>query len=138
MARSVDLDKQQKYFYWLDLPENERKPRAKAALARQLKVTVQTFANWEKERAKNPPVENEEYSSVDFLQGRIKDMDIALLKSCVSGNAAAQRVLRQVLGQLIERPEQKAETGFDADELFRIRNEARRELEAEGFPIKGS
>lgn len=120
---------------WLKTPPGKRVPRSKAELCRKLGITsVGTLADWKKRFVDNhtKPSNGENYNSISYLLGRLQAADEALLASCLSGNAAAQKVLRQILGQMKDSPD-KGDDGYNADEIARIRNEARRELEkAEG------
>ena len=122
---------------WFHTPKGERIPRTMTELARKLGIKhVKTLHRMQSELGGNGG-EPEDYNSIAYLQGRIKDADVALLASCVKGSPGAQKVLRQILGQLAEGKE-KEPGDIDADELFNIRKQARRELETEGFTPQGN
>ena len=125
-------EKRQIIVEWAKTPPKERK-QSRRGLAQKLGVGIQFIEDVEQEISPS----DKGYDSVGFLKSQIRDADIALLESCLKGNAAAQKVLRQILGQLIDRPE-KEEGELTADELAKIRNEARKELEQEGYLPQGN
>lgn len=131
-----DPEIKEKYKIWLMTPPKQRKIKTKAAFGRRYDVTPQTLNIWEKEPEETPKAEGE-YDSINYLLQSLQSADEALLRSCLSGNAAAQKVLRQILGQLAEKDGGNGETGFSASDIARIDQQARRELKAEGYTVKG-
>jgi hypothetical protein len=78
------------------------------------------------------------YDSDKWLQKRTPEMDKALVTACEKGSPAALQLFYKLNKRLIEQSETKVKFSLDADELARIRSEARRELEAEGFLPQGN
>jgi len=128
----------EKYKIWLMTDPKKRKPRTKAAFGRQHDVTPQTLNRWENEKPEEPVGDEGEYNSINYLLNQLKEADGALVRSCLAGNATAQKVLRQILGQLSDKGDNGDGDGYSAEEIAGIRNQAKRELEAEGFTVEGS
>lgn len=132
-----DNETRQKAETWLKTSITIRSPRSKAAFCRKIGISAPTLKTWEEEFMKRGKLKPENggsidtngdgYDSIGYLLGQLQAADIALLKSCVSGNAAAQKVLRTLLGQLKDTPEQE-HGEISAEEHIRIREEAKRRV----------
>lgn len=90
---------------------------------------------WDKQKIQKKDLVKEElkedldYNSTEYIIKRLKAIDDALIDSATGGNAQSQKIIRQMLGQLVEKTVEVKVT-IDAAELAREEREAERELRA--------
>lgn len=117
----------QEFLAWLALPEKQRKPRSKSALARKLKVDISTLWRWE---------QGDGHIVIEGLSidEKIKIFDKMLFDLVQNPKTPSKdrELFAKRYGLLIDKSI-NITVDITADEYARIRNEARRELEAEGF-----
>lgn len=125
--------KKQVFYDWLSKSPSERDPFSQKDLAKKLGITESTLINWKKEKANARIMapEEKEYDSIAYLRGRSPEADKALITSCLSGNASSLKLLKQLLGDLVEKTE--VTLGLTADEIARRNLEAERQLREGGY-----
>jgi hypothetical protein len=122
---------------WLQTPYNRRDPKTKIGLCRKLHIGKDTLISWEKELGNG--------YNVDNVIDELADMDIDAFQRRVyertkdpSCPAKVLELQAKMFGLLVDKSETKVNIGFNAEDIARIRNEAKRELESEGFTVEGS
>ena len=71
---------------------------------------------------------SDNHNTHKYLVEHMWEIDKAIVESCKKGNAQAQRLAKQLSGELVEKIEQKVKFELSADEHFRIRQEAERRV----------
>lgn len=134
MNREEKLIMARVVYEWWDTPKPLREPASKAALARKLGITVPTITAWLKTRTdKHSNFE----SQSDEAKIKLFDQLLFQLASDPKSPAKYKELFARRYGLLLDKSEQKLNIGFDADEIARIRNKARRDLESSGIPHIG-
>lgn len=133
-VRFYKNEARKKFFDWLALPVEYRDPKTRVALAKKLGISVPTTYIWEKAQG-NGHVDIENLT----IEEKIKIFDKMLFDLIQNPKTPSKdRELFAKRYGLIMDKTLNIEVKVDADEYTRLRNEARRELEAEGFLDKGA
>lgn len=121
-------------FQWLVLPKEQRFPSTYVEKARELHVTTQTLINWEAKYFQEWKRQQKGNGAVDITSLSYEDM-VALWKKIMvelmqgdRGTAEDRKTFGKYLGILTEKTEHTLKRDIDADEYFRIREEAKRRL----------
>lgn len=139
MIDREQLDKIEKY---LKASITIREPKSKAAFCRSIGITVPTFNKYEelfrRGRKLKPETNHTELDELP-IDEKIKIFDRLLFQLVQDPKTPSKdrELFAKRYGLLVDKTEHKVEIGFNAEDIARIRSEARRELEAEGFPVKG-
>lgn len=122
-------------FKWLDMSREERiacqLPTTQKDFAKSIGIGTTKMRLFKREffslnmkgKIDRKEVQPKDYDSLSYLKSRTREVDEGIIKSAKSGNAQAQRLIKQLTGELVEKSE--VTIGLTADER------ARRELEAE-------
>ena len=121
---------------WLKAAYNKRVPRTRAEFCRRQHISTSSLRNIEIELKNNGASRIDK--AIDLLKG-FSEEEIALFKRKVyedamekDSSAKDKELFARLENMLIDKSEKKV-IHFDAAEIARIRNEAKRELETEGF-----
>ena len=127
--KQVSLDRKEIIFRYLDMPREKRMPLP--AFRKQIRISPTKFreVRQEWELNKNKRVTDETYDSIQYLKGRTRQMDIALISSALGGNAHNQKLFRQLIEQLVEK--QEVTHKIDGSFFARAAREAEAELRAD-------
>src|SRR4030042_2051478 len=124
----------QKYKEYLAIPEEERP--SKASFCRENDVSPPTLDRWEAEIVKG---DNHNEDDADKLIRQIRDMDESVFNAATIKHIAKMAELwYKRHGLLIDKSEQLHRVALTADDIFRIRNEVRREFEEAGIMGEGT
>jgi hypothetical protein len=114
----------------VNTPESQRIP--KMSLMKKTGVKdVRTLNKYIEEAEKQLEVPDK-YDPDEAFFKNYKRIDAALMKACERGSPGALKIFYQLAGRLIERSE-NLNIDLTADDIFNIRQRARRELKEDGF-----
>jgi hypothetical protein len=135
----ITPEQQEKAIKWLNTSITIREPKYKAAFCREIGISAPTLDKIEKDLRSGKKVQ---IAGVVFdelpIDEKIRVFDDLLFKLIQDPKTPSKdrELFAKRYGLLIDKSV-NVEVKIGADELFRARNEARRELEAEGFSVVG-
>jgi hypothetical protein len=135
-------DQKNRFLDWLALTPEERFATGECASmseeAKLLGVNYQNLINWKKQYEKVYTAkedEDGEYDSLKFLLKRNPYVDECLLKSCEKGNANSIKIFKQLVGQFVEKSEQKVKLDISAESVARRNIESLKQLRTGGYGV---
>ena len=135
-----DEETRRNAFEWHDTSIKVRLPRTKQKFCDGIGISTVTFDAWIKERnnGKGGKIDNLVDQFADLTEEEIGQFRRQVYRRAMEPGASAKHMELQakLAGMLIEKSV-RVDIGFGADEIARIRNEARRELEGKGFSVIG-
>ncbi|MAH50470.1 hypothetical protein CMI37_31905 [Candidatus Pacearchaeota archaeon] len=103
-------------------------------------VSERTFIRWEREyedvKSAEREFKEEVFDPKAYLEANNREITEGLLKSCKNGNVLAIKLVKQLLGELVEKSETKVELKISADERTRRNLEADRQLREGGYRME--
>ncbi len=141
------------YLFWrhLDVPTRLHRslPITKKDFAKTQDVTLETMRAWDKWELAQKLGDNltlsgevEKYLDTEgnfdmkkYLNTKKKELADAIHEASQKGNATAQRIEAQIIGELVEKSEQKVTLELSADEYARRNCEAERRLREQGYRV---
>jgi len=135
-----DEETHRKALEWLNTSPKVRVLRFKTQICEELGISVVTLDKWDKERRNGKgKVDKVIDQLADLSDDEIDRFKRQVYTRAMEGGASAKHMelFAKLQGMLIEKSV-RVNIGFGAEEIAKIRTEARRELESKDFSIVGS
>lgn len=145
---TISNERKQRIYDWLDTPLEVREPKSEREFRRSMRLGYRTFKNlrieWQVDKTLEnkrdvqlkgayDAIEQERSSPINIAEEgkRWTAMETAIYNKGIEGTVTAQELYAKLKGKLIDKQEIKFGR-LEDDDYYKIRNKARRELDARG------